>query len=543
MNISNFNYRQKEQNLHKRDDDLEKNTSDFVPKKQQTPFIMMQKATFQNKTFRIILGVGVLFLLSVYLLTTGAPSSTSFTSSNKSAAAANGGGEDGLSCTKSFDGKRPVTQYVVMIDAGSSGSRVHVYKFNNCKATPQLLHEEFKMMNPGLSSFKDDAEGAAKSLDELLQVAVESVPEEYQSCSPVAVKATAGLRILGEEKAGKILDAVRHRLETEWPFPVVKNDGVSIMDGSDEGVYAWITANYLLGNIGSAEKKPTAAVFDLGGGSTQIVFEPTFKVPTEKMQEGDHKYDLEFGNRHFSLYQHSHLGYGLMEARKKIHNLIAQNHQKEKKTLSSGDNLVNPCLPPGSTVKELELDIPDGTSSLDGMNTKKVILNMVGPKEASPLQCRQIAETILNKEKDCKTEPCSFNGVHQPSLVESFLQESDVYTFSFFYDSTFPLGMPSSFDLNELKDLTTKVCKGKDAYDSFEGIEGAVKGLQSTPEWCLDLNYMLAILHTGYDIPINREVKIAKKINNNELGWCLGASLPLLDVDKGDWSCKIKQQN
>ena len=35
------------------------------------------------------------------------------------------------------------------------------------------------------------------------------------------------------------------------------------MDGKDEGVYAWVTANYLLGNIGGKEKLPTAAVFDL----------------------------------------------------------------------------------------------------------------------------------------------------------------------------------------------------------------------------------------------------------------------------------------
>jgi len=50
----------------------------------------------------------------------------------------------------------------------------------------------------------------------------------------------------------------------------------------------------------------------------------------------------------------------------------------------------------------------------------------------------------------------------------------------------------------------------------------------------------MALLHTGYDMPIDREVKIAKKIKGNELGWCLGASLPLLASGSG-WSCKINQ--
>jgi len=64
--------------------------------------------------------------------------------------------------------------------------------------------------------------------------------------------------------------------------------------------------------------------------------------------------------------------------------------------------------------------------------------------------------------------------------------------------------------------------------------------LTGRPETCLDLNFMFALLHLGYEMPIDREVKIAKKIKGNELGWCLGASLPLLEQTSG-WQCKIKE--
>jgi guanosine-diphosphatase len=102
--------------------------------------------------------------------------------------------------------------------------------------------------------------------------------------------------------------------------------------------------------------------------------------------------------------------------------------------------------------------------------------------------------------------------------------------------------MPNSFSIDELKALTAQVCAGPDAYDSFAAIPGAVDSLKENPHWCLELNYMLGLLHTGYDIPGHREVRIAKKIKGNELGWCLGASLPLLDMGTSGWSCKITQE-
>ncbi|KAI9149418.1 Guanosine diphosphatase [Paramyrothecium foliicola] len=445
-------------------------------------------------------------------------------------------------CTKSFSKDKPIVQYVLMIDAGSTGSRIHVYKFNNCGAVPELESEEFKMTEKsvgGLSNFKNDPVAAAKSLDPLLQVAMDKVPDALKGCSPVAVKATAGLRLIGEELSNAILAEVRRHLEEDYPFPVVGQEqgGVAVMDGSDEGVYAWITTNYLLGKVGGPDKDETAAVYDLGGGSTQIVFAPTFKgvagggMP-EKLADGDHKYELDFGGQKFDLYQHSHLGYGLMSARKSMHEILLKDLATSKGEGKSWmtEPIVHPCFPPGMT-KELEV-------KFDGQDKS---FNFTGPAQAAPAQCRNLAEKILNKDADCKLAPCSFNGIHQPSLGKTFAKE-DVYLLSYFYDRTQPLGMPESFTLREMHDLTQTVCSGKQAWGVFSSVPKAIEELEDRPEHCLDLNFMMALLHTGYDMPIDREVKIAKKIKGKELGWCLGASLPLLSAGSG-WQCKIREVN
>jgi len=446
-------------------------------------------------------------------------------------------------CSQPHDLSKPLIQYAIMIDAGSTGSRIHIYKFNNCGPTPELEGEEFKM-NPGgtgLSSFKKDAQGAAHSLDNLLDVAMKTIPDNYKSCSPIAVKATAGLRLLGPELSNNILEAVRKHLEDDYPFPVIsrEKEGVVIMPGEQEGVFAWITTNYLLGKIGGPDKTPTAAVFDLGGGSTQIVFQPTYQdtpggVP-ERMAEGDHKYSLKFGGREFELYQHSHLGYGLMSAREALHRSVLEHmhHSSPSDQSWLSKPISNPCIAPGMT-RRVNVTFP--TDHPLGPQQSVV---MSGPVDSLPAQCRALAEGILYKEKSCAISPCSFNGVHQPSLSKTFSNE-DIYIFSYFYDRTHDLGMPESFTLRELQDLTARVCGGESSWGAFSSVEGALADLKDRPEWCLDLNFMSALLHTGYEMPIEREVKIAKKIKGNEVGWCLGASLPLLEKESG-WECKVSQ--
>lgn len=449
--------------------------------------------------------------------------------------------ETGKDSSVSASGEK---SYVVMIDAGSSGSRVHAYEFDTSVSPPKLLQEEFKMLKPGLSSFDTDTVGAAKSLDELLDAAVKFIPKDKHSCTPIAVKATAGLRKLGDAKANAILDEVRKHLETDYPFAVVEGDGISVMEGRDEGVYAWITTNYLLGNIGSSEKTPTAAVFDLGGGSTQIVFEPEFNAD-EKMIDGEHKYEFEFGDRQFTLYQYSHLGYGLNEGRNKMNAVVMESYLKEHKDVTkysdqkaakaaakegkSKITVPNACVPPKITTENVIVEVAKDAF---------YVVNFQGPPTSGGSQCRFLAEKVLNKDGKCEQVPCSFNGVHQPSLNRAFKKSSDMFVFSYFFDRTSPLGFPTSFTVEELHDLAKVVCSGEESWAQFL-LDEPVSILKETPEWCADLSFISALVHNGYDIPYSRELRTTDKISGNEIGWCLGASLSLLDKKSG-WKCRVK---
>ena len=254
------------------------------------------------------------------------------------------------------------------------------------------------MVQPGLSSFASDPTGAAQSLDVLLDEAMRIVPSGMRSCTPVAVKATAGLRFLPGDQSEHILKAVEARIKERYPFILAGNGkGVVVMDGKDEGVYAWITANYLLGTIGANDHEErdegTYAVLDLGGASTQIVFEPVFTKQGTHLEEGEHKYELKFGGRKHSLYQHSYLGYGLMRARRHVHQLVdfmasiraTPLSEKEKKE----DIVGNPCLAKG-TRRVVEV--------VEGQTKEARNVTMDGDDIGSFEACDRIVQLVLAKD-------------------------------------------------------------------------------------------------------------------------------------------------
>lgn len=230
------------------------------------------------------------------------------------------------------------------------------------------------------------------------------------------------------------------------------------------------------------------------------------------MSEGDHKYELEYQNSLYQLYQHSYLGYGLNEARKRIKNELVTMWKSESS--NSTDKVYHPCLP----LNHQEEIIDDEGKSIQLVGTG-----------AGHVACRGVIEKVFNKDKLCTISPCAFDGVYQPPLTDTF-KDNDLYVFSYFFDLTEPLGMPSEFSVRELGELTERVCNGETV--PFQHIPNAIKTLEENPDYCLDLSYIHNLLRFGYDIPSNRLVRTAKKIRGAETGWCLGASIAMIDEVK-----------
>lgn len=127
-------------------------------------------------------------------------------------------------------------------------------------------------------------------------------------------------------------------------------------------------------------------------------------------------------------------------------------------------------------------------------------------------------------------KPCSFNGVYQPSLLQTF-PTGPILLLSYFYDRLAPL-MPARRTLTvaDIARTARRVCAGRGAWeDHWGGDARALFELADRPEYCLDLTFQYALLRLGYEFDDAREVRIEKKVDDTELGWCLGATISMLD--------------
>ena len=234
--------------------------------------------------------------------------------------------------------------YVILIDAGSSGTRVHVHPYTIPPSTSPLsppplplISPSFSLkVKPGLSSFPSPSDAAA-SLLPLLHFASSHIPPHLHPHTPLYLYATAGLRTLPLPTAEALLHHCRTLLST-YPFHTPPSH-VRIISGVQEGINGWIAANYLLSHFASPPSSPpsstpisTVGVLEMGGASFQLTYAPL----TPAAFPSSTLIPLTIGPHSFLVYTQSYLHYGLEKAQE----LYATLHHH---TLNTSD----PCYPAG----------------------------------------------------------------------------------------------------------------------------------------------------------------------------------------------------
>ena len=132
----------------------------------------------------------------------------------------------------------------IVIDCGSSGSRIYVYKWNK----DGMLFEVplSKKVTPGLSSLAGQSQNTAEYLQPLLEFAKQNIDEVYWSKTSFFLMATAGMRLIDTSESNQILSNACLHVKSNTEFLVQSCDiNFRIISGEFEGIMGWVAVNYL----------------------------------------------------------------------------------------------------------------------------------------------------------------------------------------------------------------------------------------------------------------------------------------------------------
>ncbi|KAD4983151.1 hypothetical protein E3N88_19822 [Mikania micrantha] len=350
-------------------------------------------------------------------------------------------------------------------------------------------------VSPGLSAFAEDPNGAGASLLELLEFAKKRIPKENWGKTEVRLMATAGLRMLDLSVQERVLESCRKVLRTSgFAF---QNDWASVISGSDEGVHAWVVANYALGTLGG-DTHETTGIIELGGASVQVTFFSSEPIPPEFSRI------VKFGNASYRLYSHSLLELGQVKSFTFFFLYSISTESFDSKVL------LDPCSPKG-----YKHDLITGSITPNSLIKKSEQLSILHAS-GNFSECRSASLTLLQKGKEeCAYEQCYIGSTFIPKLQGKFLA-----TENFFHTSKF-FGLSSKTFLSELMVAGKQFCeedwsKLRSKYPSFNA--------EDLHHYCFSSAYIVALLHDSLGIALDdKRIGYANQVNNIPLDWALGA--------------------
>nr|XP_044992616.1 ectonucleoside triphosphate diphosphohydrolase 3 [Jaculus jaculus] len=415
----------------------------------------------------------------------------------------------------------PGLKYGIVLDAGSSRTTVYVYQWpaekeNNTGVVSQTF--KCRVKGSGISSYEKNPQDVPKAFEDCMVKVKEQVPTHLHRSTRIYLGATAGMRLLrlqNETAANEVLASIQSYFKSQ-PFDF---RGAQIISGQEEGVYGWITANYIMGNF--LEKNlwhtwvhprgvETTGALDLGGASTQISF-----VAGEKAGLNDSDIvEVTLYGYGYTLYTHSFQCYGRNEAEKKFLAALLQGSPTEA-TVS------NPCYPQnysaaftlghvfGSLCTEKQR--PESYSPND-------IVTFTGTGD--PWLCREKVASIFDFKACQDREACSFDGVYQPKVQGPFV------AFAGFYYTASAFNLSGSFSLSAFNSSSWDFCQR--TWSELPSLLPKFDEVYAR-SYCFSAHYIYHLLVNGYKFTEETwpQIRFEKEVGNSSISWSLGYMLSL----------------
>ncbi|XP_023661956.1 ectonucleoside triphosphate diphosphohydrolase 3 [Paramormyrops kingsleyae] len=417
----------------------------------------------------------------------------------------------------------PGLKYGIVLDAGSSRTTVYLYQWpaekeNNTGVVTQTL--KCRVEGPGISSFGQDPDQDRctwHSMKECMAQTLETIPLSQHNSTPLFLGATAGMRLLrskNESASDKILLDIRRYLQS-LPFSF---GNASIISGEEEGLYGWITANYLMGNfveknLWNAWVRPhgakTIGSLDLGGASTQIAFSTT---PAEGQAPPGYTKVWLYGYE-YSVYTHSFTCYGKDEAERKVLASLVRT--------SSSSQVKNPCYHTGySTTMSAGYIFETPCNQKTSNYNPKQQLTLVGTGDLG--LCRSTVRAAFDLGSCQGRSNCSFNGVYQPPVSGDFV------AYAGFSYITEMFGLNQSFSLDAFDSKIRSHC----SLPWKTLTEGSSKKEKYLRSYCYSANLAYVLLVEGYKFSPEtwNNIRFQNEINQNSVAWPLGYMLALSNM-------------
>ncbi|CAB9521856.1 Ectonucleoside triphosphate diphosphohydrolase [Seminavis robusta] len=453
------------------------------------------------------------------------------------------------------------TTHGMMIDAGSQGTRLHIFEWGK-----RILLDQEDLLDvahgkklsiptsnsrwtdkytPGLDKLAYHKKPAKLTkalrnyLGPLLDFAKKVLKDKEHEWHtyPIYLKATGGLRTLPKKDRVRLIEAIRDLFNQDKTFNpfAFEDEQCRVISGEEEAIYGWVGVNFAKGSLidysygeGDAtirkHRQLTYGMLEMGGASTQIaVYENNGDLMANlfKLQLG--------GSRHWNVYVHSYLYFGINGAWTRLGGRL---HWEGTTT--------NPCLPIGSEVEFSSWATMDQEGRFyprSANESQPYSVTMVNNNTAFDYShCAAHTNWLLRNDANqewCEFEMdgnCGFAGIYQPPMPQVNRDIDEFVATSNFVDVFRFLKLGDRASVSQIGQAAEKVCAL-----NWEEVKDYNSNLKDSPvgnddehtlaQMCFRSVFVYQLLRNGWAFGDDYELTAADVINGQKMGWALGCML------------------